>query len=154
MDEKERTELKEELHELKKRIEHIDKRIDKDDKKEEEKRLKIKEQLKTPEKTKYIRILVILVIIILVLDILSIIAYYKPDFSSILKRNTSPNTDVDNNKNNNTKTSAKICSDGTPYDECSKTKPKYCYNGDLVDKAASCGCPAGLKKDFQDCVKI
>jgi len=35
------------------------------------------------------------------------------------------------------------CSDGTPYGECSTTKPKYCDNGALVDKCGLCGCPEG-----------
>ncbi|MEA3342721.1 MAG: C1 family peptidase, partial [archaeon] len=35
------------------------------------------------------------------------------------------------------------CSDGTPYGECSSTKPKYCDNGNLVNKPSNCGCPSG-----------
>jgi len=35
------------------------------------------------------------------------------------------------------------CSDGTPYGECSTTKPKYCDNGNLVDRCDICGCPSG-----------
>ena len=35
------------------------------------------------------------------------------------------------------------CSDGTPYGECSSTKPKYCDNGNLIDKCSSCGCSSG-----------
>ena len=33
------------------------------------------------------------------------------------------------------------CSDGTPYGQCSQTKPKYCDNGRLIDKCSICGCP-------------
>jgi hypothetical protein len=36
-----------------------------------------------------------------------------------------------------------FCSDGTRYDTCSGTKPKYCDNGTLVDRCDICGCPAG-----------
>lgn len=38
------------------------------------------------------------------------------------------------------------CSDGTPVGQCSKTKPKLCFDSeiDLVDACHSCGCPAGL----------
>ena len=37
------------------------------------------------------------------------------------------------------------CSDGTTYGQCSSNKPKYCDNGNLVDKCSSksCGCPIG-----------
>jgi hypothetical protein len=35
------------------------------------------------------------------------------------------------------------CSDGTLYGKCSSTKPKYCDNGNLVDKCTQCGCPTG-----------
>jgi len=36
--------------------------------------------------------------------------------------------------------SVEECSDGTPYGECSSDKPKFCYNGDLVDYCRVCGC--------------
>jgi len=36
------------------------------------------------------------------------------------------------------------CSDGTPYGECSQTKPKYCQEGNLIDKCSICGCPSGF----------
>ncbi|MEA3343797.1 MAG: C1 family peptidase [archaeon] len=39
------------------------------------------------------------------------------------------------------------CSDGTPYGQCSSTKPKYCDNGNLIDKPSECGCPTG----YADC---
>jgi hypothetical protein len=35
------------------------------------------------------------------------------------------------------------CTDGTPYGECSHNKPKYCDNGNLVDKCTICECPLG-----------
>ena len=38
---------------------------------------------------------------------------------------------------------AMTCSDGTAYSQCSATKPKYCDNGNLVDKCSVCGCPSG-----------
>lgn len=46
------------------------------------------------------------------------------------------------------------CKDGTPYGECSKDKPLYCFDGELLKKAATCSCPSGYKVDFQDCKKI
>ena len=35
------------------------------------------------------------------------------------------------------------CSDGTLYGQCSTNKPKYCDNGNLISKCATCGCPSG-----------
>jgi len=32
------------------------------------------------------------------------------------------------------------CSDGTSYGQCSTNKPKYCENGNLIDKCLICGC--------------
>ncbi len=35
------------------------------------------------------------------------------------------------------------CSGGTPYGQCSTNKPKYCENGNLIDKCSTCSCPSG-----------
>ncbi|MCK4429570.1 MAG: hypothetical protein KAU95_04285 [Candidatus Aenigmarchaeota archaeon] len=35
------------------------------------------------------------------------------------------------------------CSDGTIYNKCSETKPKYCDEGVLVDNCFVCGCSSG-----------
>jgi len=35
------------------------------------------------------------------------------------------------------------CTDGTFYGQCSGTKPKYCENGNLIDKCSLCNCPLG-----------
>ena len=35
------------------------------------------------------------------------------------------------------------CSDGTTFGECSSTKPKYCYNSNLINKCGICGCASG-----------
>ncbi len=32
------------------------------------------------------------------------------------------------------------CADETPYSQCSTNKPKYCENGNLIDKCLICGC--------------
>ena len=37
-----------------------------------------------------------------------------------------------------------ICGDGTPYSNCSLTKPYYCSNGDLIEKSSLCKCPEGF----------
>ena len=36
-----------------------------------------------------------------------------------------------------------ICSDGTKYGECSNTRPKFCYGGNLIKKCDICGCQSG-----------
>lgn len=35
------------------------------------------------------------------------------------------------------------CSDGTEYNSCSASKPKYCNEGVLIDKCSLCGCTSG-----------
>lgn len=35
------------------------------------------------------------------------------------------------------------CADGTPFGECSATRPIYCQEGELVNDCAVCGCPDG-----------
>lgn len=35
------------------------------------------------------------------------------------------------------------CSDGTPYNSCASVKPKYCDNGNLINKCSTCGCLVG-----------
>lgn len=46
------------------------------------------------------------------------------------------------------------CTDGTVYDECSVTKPKFCDNGDLIDQASQCGCPSGTQAEGESCAEI
>jgi hypothetical protein len=46
------------------------------------------------------------------------------------------------------------CSDGTLYGQCSSTKPKYCVNGNLIDDASACGCPAGYTSSGDSCIKF
>ena len=43
------------------------------------------------------------------------------------------------------------CSDNTPVNSCSSSKPQYCNSlGVLVQDAGACGCPAGWKASAQD----
>lgn len=35
------------------------------------------------------------------------------------------------------------CANGTPFGQCSISKPKYCDNGNLVNRCSLCGCPLG-----------
>src|SRR3989344_1702260 len=44
---------------------------------------------------------------------------------------------------NNITVTIPTCSDGTEFGECSSTLPKYCYNGDLINKCQTCGCATG-----------
>lgn len=37
-------------------------------------------------------------------------------------------------------TTQQTCTDGTLNNQCSTTKPKFCNNGQLVDRASQCGC--------------
>ena len=51
--------------------------------------------------------------------------------------------------------SRSTCSDGTPYGQCSPTKPKYCDNGNLVDRCDICGCPSGYScQEDGSCVSL
>lgn len=38
---------------------------------------------------------------------------------------------------------SQTCSDSTHYGSCSSAKPKYCDNGNLIDKCSICGCVSG-----------
>ena len=44
------------------------------------------------------------------------------------------------------------CTDGTLYGQCSATKPKYCDNGNLVEKASLCGCSSNYEISNNQCV--
>ena len=46
-----------------------------------------------------------------------------------------------------------ICSDGTSYGQCSKTKPKYCDNGNLIDNCTKCGCDPNYECQGLICVE-
>ncbi len=45
------------------------------------------------------------------------------------------------------------CTDGTLYSKCSTNKPKYCDNGNLIDKCSLCSCPSGTVCENNKCVK-
>jgi hypothetical protein len=94
----------------------------------------------------YLGLLVFLIILILVVDSVSLIVYYKPKMDFI--KNTI------NNLNGLRQIGLNKCSDGTIVNTCSKNKSYYCYEGNLVQKAYTCGCPSGYKVDFQSCVNI
>ncbi len=99
---------------------------------------------------KPIKLLVILVIILIIVDFLSLIFYIKPDFSS-WKFNFVGSTQE---KNASEYLQEGKCEDGTPFNACSDTLPLFCYNGELLDKAFSCGCPSGYVVEFQGCRRV
>jgi hypothetical protein len=91
-----------------------------------------------------LRTIILLIIILIVVDFFSIIVY--------LSMNNKIN--FNNSKSDNKVAVSGECKDGTKYNECSINKPFFCYEGNLLRKAASCGCPPGYKPDFQECKKI
>lgn len=100
------------------------------------------------EKNPYVNILVFLIIVILLVDLLSIYFYYKPNLNLNFINSIKSKVSTGFSDNN-----VQTCEDGTPYNECSKDKPYYCYERNLLKKAATCGCPSGYQADFQSCVK-
>lgn len=46
------------------------------------------------------------------------------------------------------------CSDGTPYGQCSSTKPLYCSSGTLVNNCSLCGCSSGTCQPDGSCTII
>ena len=44
--------------------------------------------------------------------------------------------------NQATKLCVSACSDGTPYGECSSSKPLLCDDGQLIEACGTCGCPS------------
>jgi len=54
--------------------------------------------------------------------------------------------------NSNNAVEILVCGDGTFYDSCSLTKPYFCSNGILLEKAFICGCSDLLRKEGDKCV--
>lgn len=94
-----------------------------------------KKQVEKNKPNNKITILVILIVAIIVIDIYSYFYFQKFNFRGL------EITDIK-------------CEDGTINGTCSKEKPFYCYNKELLKKAFTCGCPKGYKIYFQDCKKI
>lgn len=46
------------------------------------------------------------------------------------------------------------CGDDAPYDACSLTKPYFCSDGILIEKASVCGCPDILTKEGDSCASV
>jgi hypothetical protein len=145
---KEMMSRKEEINDLKRQVDNFNKKIEKleKDSEVEESEEAEKEVVFEKKSGSYLGLLVFLIIVLLIVDVASVVVYYKPhiDFSWL---KPSGNSIKDN-------TQALKCSDGTFYNQCSKNKPYYCYNGQLSKNAYTCGCPAGYNINFQDCKKI
>ncbi|MCK4552833.1 hypothetical protein KAT80_01385 [Candidatus Pacearchaeota archaeon] len=45
-----------------------------------------------------------------------------------------------------------VCGDNSFYDTCSLTKPYFCLDGALLEKASVCGCPEILKREGDSCI--
>jgi predicted nucleic acid binding AN1-type Zn finger protein len=46
------------------------------------------------------------------------------------------------------------CGDGTPYGQCSPSRPYFCNYGSLMPEISSCGCPSGYKASGDACERI
>jgi hypothetical protein len=99
----------------------------------------------------YFRVLLILIIALILIDGLVVFYYVKPDFNFNFGGSKEKPVSGDTN---HTPVKTGKCEDGTPNDSCSSKKPYFCYEGSLLKKAASCGCPSGYKVSFQDCAAI
>jgi predicted nucleic acid-binding Zn ribbon protein len=97
-----------------------------------------------------LKILVFLLAAMIVINIVSVIFYLGVDFS-FLKFDF---VDSSATKNASELLKEGKCKDGTLFNECSKTQPLFCYNGELLEKAFSCGCPDGYVVEFQGCKKV
>lgn len=53
---------------------------------------------------------------------------------------------------NQTSIKTYTCLDGTQYNFCSSNKPKYCVDGNLIDKASVCGCPDKYTRIDEGCI--
>ena len=117
-----------EIKRLKKRLEELESEIGEGD---------VSEKASKKGSKKYVLVLVLLIVILLVVDLLSLFAYYKPDLSGFIKFNNLGNASDGKSANDGR------CSDGTADGSCSRTKPLYCYNGELLKNAKICGCSEG-----------
>jgi hypothetical protein len=45
----------------------------------------------------------------------------------------------------------RTCADGTRYNSCSKDKPNYCSNGEIIEKASLCNCPENYVVRGENC---
>lgn len=114
-----------------------------------EKSLKEHTDKKMHARKRALKLIVFLLAAMIIVNIASVIFYLKPDFSSWNFDFTLDET----KKNTSEYLKEGKCEDGTPFNECSDTQPLFCYNGELLEKAFSCGCPEGYVVEFQGCRK-
>ncbi|RLJ08214.1 MAG: hypothetical protein DRP16_01850, partial [Candidatus Aenigmatarchaeota archaeon] len=68
-------------------------------------------------------------------------SYTAPDVCSYSSEGTYHPKVIVESGGTTTGSAGQTCSDGTPYGQCSANKPKYCENGNLVNRCSVCGCP-------------
>jgi hypothetical protein len=66
---------------------------------------------------------------------------------------TTPTTTTQITTSTTTTIIIQACSDGTPYGKCSSIEPKFCDNGNLIDKCSICGCSSNQKCRNDSCGK-
>ncbi|MBS3080085.1 hypothetical protein J4221_01320 [Candidatus Pacearchaeota archaeon] len=120
----------------------------KDNKEKSEEEI-VEEIYKEEKETKHKKPYFTLVFLILMLVIFDIISFSYLGLFNLSLFNLG--NGVNNSDNIQEDFDDKKCSDGTLYNNCSEDKPYYCYNGELIKKAFTCGCPEGYEVDFQDC---
>lgn len=47
-----------------------------------------------------------------------------------------------------------LCSDNTPFNQCSSSRPLFCLGGSLVNRALTCGCPSGQTPSGDNCIQL
>jgi len=67
---------------------------------------------------------------------------------------TGQTTSTTSSTSSSTTTAIAYCSDGTSYGACSLIQPKYCSNGNLIDKCSTCGCPTNYVCQNDDTCKL
>ena len=75
------------------------------------------------------------------------------DYKIMVMNNVSPH-EIDMSDDYFSVRDPETCTDGTIYGQCSTTKPLYCDNGILVDKASLCGCPSGFTIYSDGCLRV
>ena len=69
------------------------------------------------------------------------------------RQTSSSPTTTTTKRSTTTTTIVRRCSDGTKFDACSRSKPKYCSDGVLVSNCSLCGCSSGYICVNDACVK-
>ncbi|MCX6822034.1 MAG: C25 family cysteine peptidase [Candidatus Aenigmarchaeota archaeon] len=95
--------------------------------------------------------LLLAIIIVVILIIVIFYTSFTTNKSFTISTSTTTSTSVISTSNSiantttrtTTTTAISPCSDGTEFGRCSINKPKFCDNGNLIDKCMECGCSNG-----------